>query len=469
MLRPDGQLRPSNDHDRITNRTLAVAVVIVASLIVLAPEAEATVTSLVTSGVLTVTSDDDADRITVGCSASGSLRVNGAQPDSGSVVCSVITSIVVNAGGGADLIFLQRVTEVSFTAIQQVSVEAGDGNDEVLASGVLDSVSVGAGRDYVEASMIQGDTVDGGDGSDTLRTDVESDVIVSNEALTFPAGAVPLTSVETVWIDATDGPETIDAHLYTGSLIVSSGGGDDRVIGGSGQNDVNSGAGDDEVTGGPASDFISAGDGDDTISGGTGGNQLKAGEGNDVVDGGPDGDSIVTGDGNDVARGHGGGDLFASAPGRDQLMGGAGNDNFSLFTPESVGSGTSFVGGSGKDSLKAQNLGRRTTLSDSTIESVIGDAQIRSIELTLLYASESETRPLRIDAHGFSGEVGIVGGYNDDLIIGGLGNDDLFGYQGDDTILGGPGNDRLDGDEGSDRCDGGPDRDRLVHCETRQN
>ena len=316
------------------------------------PEAEATVTSLVSSGVLTVTSDDSGDRITVGCSATGSLRVNGAEPDAGSVNCSVITSIVVSAGGGSDLILLQRITEVSFTALRQVSVGAGDG--------------------------------------------------------------------------------------------------------------------DDEVTGGPGKDSISTGDGDDTIYGGTGANQLKAGDGNDLVDGGPDVDYIVTGEGNDVARGQGGGDFFVSAPGHDQLRGGSGNDTFSLFTPEAVGSGTSFEGGSGRDSLKVQNLGRRTTLSDSIIGSVVGDTRIKSIELALLTVTEA-SQPLRIDAHDFSGEVGIVGGYYDDLIIGGSGDDDLSGYQGDDTILGGPGNDRVDGNQGSDRCDGGPGKDRLVQCETRQN
>ena len=360
MLHPDGPLRRSQ-HGRPRGRTITPAAVLIASFIVFAPPAEARVTSSVSGGVLTVTSDEHGNRITVRCSESGSVLVNRTGPDSGSVNCSAITSIVVNAGGGADVIFLQKATVVSFPTLQLVSVDLGDGDDEVRASGVLDSISAGAGDDFVQASLIHGDTVAGGDGIDRLRTDIETDVIVSDDALTFPTDTILLDSLESVWIDGTDEPETIDAQGYTGSLVVSSAGGDDHVTGGSGRNVLRSGDGDDEVIGGPGRDGLSAGDGDDTIAGGAGRNTVKAGAGSDVVDGGPDGDYITTGEGNDIARGHGGGDAFLNVQGGDQLIGGAGNDRFQVFIPETVRSATSFEGGSGKDSLQVQNLLRRTT------------------------------------------------------------------------------------------------------------
>jgi Ca2+-binding RTX toxin-like protein len=470
MVNAEGPLPQESHQGRPRHRNLVPALLILASLLLLGSPAEATVTSSVTGGVLTVTSDDHGDQIKVRCSESGSVLVNRTGPDSGSVNCSAITSIVVNAGGGADVILLQKVTEVAFSALQLVSVDSGDGGDEVRASGVLDSISAGAGDDFVQASLIHGDTVAGGDGIDRLRTDVDSDVIVSDDALTFPADAILLDSLESVWIDGTDGSQTIDAQLYTGSLIVSSGGGDDRVIGGSGTNDLRSGDGNDEVIGGPGKDRLSTGDGDDTIAGGAGGNTLKAGAGSDVINGGPDNDEILTGEGADVARGHGGGDAFLNVQGRDRLIGGAGNDLFSVFIPETVRSATSFLGGAGKDSLRATHLMRRTVLTDSSIEFVLGGGQIKSVELAFLYASdESQSYPYLIDAQGFSGDVVIGGGPEDDIIIGGSGNDDLFGWLGDDTILGGSGYDHLGGSEGSDRCDGGPGGDRLVHCETRQN
>lgn len=50
----------------------------------------------------------------------------------------------------------------------------------------------------------------------------------------------------------------------------------------------------------------------------------------------------------------------------------------------------------------------------------------------------------------------------DDILNGGPGNDELYGFDGDDTLNGGPGNDILFGDKGIDTLNGGSGNDLLV-------
>jgi Ca2+-binding RTX toxin-like protein len=46
--------------------------------------------------------------------------------------------------------------------------------------------------------------------------------------------------------------------------------------------------------------------------------------------------------------------------------------------------------------------------------------------------------------------IGLIatGGDGDDVLVGGAGNDSLFGNDGDDVLIGGPGFDLLDGGSG---------------------
>ena len=63
--------------------------------------------------------------------------------------------------------------------------------------------------------------------------------------------------------------------------------------------------------------------------------------------------------------------------------------------------------------------------------------------------------------HGLGGNDIIVGGIANDLLYGDDGNDTMYGYEGDDILIGGTGNDNLSGDEGDDQLDGDSGNDVL--------
>jgi Ca2+-binding RTX toxin-like protein len=87
---------------------------------------------------------------------------------------------------------------------------------------------------------------------------------------------------------------------------------------------LHGGAGDDRLVGGDGNDRLHGGAGDDRLVGGDGNDRLSGGAGDDVMDGGA---------GNDLAFGGAGDDLYAfgSGDGSDQFSGGSGwTDTISL-------------------------------------------------------------------------------------------------------------------------------------------
>jgi Ca2+-binding RTX toxin-like protein len=447
---------------RRSTGAVALSGALLASLTVFVPGAAAVVTSSFSTGVLTVTSDDQGDEIVVRCSGGGFVRVNGARPDTGLVACTDVTSIVVEGAGGADDIRLQQVNDVIFTALVSASIDGGEGNDVVRASEVADSITAGDGDDEVLATPADGDSVDGGAGRDVLSTDIASDVAISDDAFTFGTDEIAVTSVEDLEVASSDAPETIDARTYSGTLELRTHDGDDVVFGGNTRNHISTGPGDDEITGGEGRDVISSGEGNDEVSAGSGWNDIRADKGDDIVVGGPDRDFIRGGPGGDTISGLEGNDNFEDGDGSDRIIAGAGNDSFSLHDS---GRGNEFVGGPGRDAIRAQWVSG-ATLSDSRIHTLGRSASLRSIESAFISLIDNAD-PVNIDAGGFEGDTELIGNFGANSLLGGTARDRIYGGSGDDRLVGGEGADRLDGAEGTDTCDGGPGNDRQVHCEFR--
>jgi Ca2+-binding RTX toxin-like protein len=63
---------------------------------------------------------------------------------------------------------------------------------------------------------------------------------------------------------------------------------------------------------------------------------------------------------------------------------------------------------------------------------------------------------------GGRGNDRLFGGAGNDTVLGGRGNDRLFGAPGNDVIFGGPGNDRIDPGSGRDHVSAGPGNDRVL-------
>jgi Ca2+-binding RTX toxin-like protein len=133
-----------------------------------------TVTTIFNAGALTVTSDA-ADDITIATDTSGNVTVNGNSDPTGNGAfsASTVTSIGVTGGAGDNAIDLAGVTTAAFTSLTSVSVDGGDGNDEIGGSEFDDSLNGGAGDDQI-AGRGGDDTLIGGTGADNLIGDDET-------------------------------------------------------------------------------------------------------------------------------------------------------------------------------------------------------------------------------------------------------------------------------------------------------
>jgi Ca2+-binding RTX toxin-like protein len=246
----------------------------------------------------------------------------------------------------------------------------GDGDDRIL----------------VDNDDLYGDTIVGGDGTDTianrssrstpdpnydLRFDADTaiigvEVIDGSPSSTYAmnlrldgAGSFDLSSVTTIVdvaqilgdADAQDVDlnallSSVDIDLGGGADAVVLGDGDDTVAGGTGADTILGGGGADEIDGGDGDDSLDGGEGDDlilfrdgadTVHGGAGddyiddtigtqhgafANLLDGGEGADTIYGGGGGDTLIGGDGADRLQGEAGADTLEGGAGDDRIIGG---------------------------------------------------------------------------------------------------------------------------------------------------
>lgn len=179
------------------------------------------------------------------------------------------------------------------------------------------------------------------------------------------------------------------------------GGGDDGLIGSSGQDYADLGQGNDHAAMGAGNDIVEAQDGNDTVLGENGNDLALGGAGDDWLDGGLQNDSLagdegddwlIGGSGTDILAGGAGNDVisgFASlggatgsmtaADGADQLFGGTGDDRLIL------GRGDSATGGTGADRFEMD-----ARWHDGTSAFLITDYQKSQDTLVLHYAPETD-------------------------------------------------------------------------------
>ena len=266
----------------------------------LAPTASAAVTSTFdgTAKLLTITSDGAGDTIAVTCPAAA-LLVNGAAPPSGALPCSGSNSagkLRLVGNGGVDTLDVSGVDEL---ALGEVTLEGGDGDDELRGAALLsngyivtllggagadaitvnssDVVDGGAGDDRIVGPAQQGGTVTGGADTDTFAYALPPDSPVSftftllDTGMTVGAAGVPNTqtvpwaSIEVA--DLTLGPaaETVDGSAFSGSAQVAAGAGADTLTGTSAADTLDGGAGNDFIEGGGGADVYRGGAGLDLL------------------------------------------------------------------------------------------------------------------------------------------------------------------------------------------------------------
>jgi len=434
--------------------------------------------------------------------------------DIDNAVVATNTTFTVNGGGGNVL------------GLENLTVVGSDGDDTIDASAtsIFNSLSGGAGDDWIAPGTGLADVLDGGGGvSDQLSYGTRTGCIFISK-IGATAGADNNCDG-----DNADAGEEVDAH--TGFEIFESGSGNDTLIGFAGAplDTFIPGDGDDDITCGDAGDTLdwssssagmtidvpngtATGQGadefttcaafvgspfDDVLI--TDGSAPGAGvltfsglAGTDTVDASADTSAGVTinldtldpdpaddledaiggtGDdlliGNDLRNrllGGDGNDTLTGAGGNDLLIGGAGNDT---YTGGAGADRVSFIGSPNGVNVDL-SLGFATGEGDDSfgdiVEIVVG-SQFNDHLTGGPFAGGGTVNFLLVGRRGND----VLTGFNgNDTLKGGAGNDILRGVGGDDTLRGANGNDRLFGGSGTDVGNGGKGRDTCRGVEIRR-
>ncbi|MBI2919206.1 MAG: calcium-binding protein, partial [Chloroflexi bacterium] len=309
--------------------------------------------------------------------------------------------VVTLTGTGGTVTVTINGKSQTFSGVQRIEINGGEGNDTITRGSPLDVPVVldgGPGDDILGGGDAD-DIIRGGPGNDTIRGWGGADLLVGNEGNdTIYGGCDPTETC------ASDGGDTIYGDNENGT-----GSGADTLSGGLGNDVIHGGGGDDTIVGDDGDDTLNGNAGNDTINGGAGVDTIHGHDGNDVLHGNAGNDVIYGDDGNDTITGDEDDDTLYGNDGDDNIHGNAGND--------------AIDGGHGDDTL-------------------FGDEDDDNIQ-------------------GGSGNDKIYGGGGNDTLDGGSGNDEIEGQDGDDTIYGGLGVDKLKGGAGKDTIYGGPDNDEL--------
>ena len=393
----------------------------------------------------------------------------------------------LRGGGGND-------TLLGGAQIDWLRGETGD--DEIRGGGGGDRITGGAGNDRLfgdagddhfafagdwvnnQITSSGADTVDGGDGSDTLGFDGAQSAVRVDLAAGTASGGSP------------DGAGTISV---TGIENVFGSGYADRITGNAAANVLTGNAGDDTLFGGGGDDtiWVAGGygyggatqaygqDGNDVITGGYGADRLEGGAGNDSLDGFYGRDTLSGGAGQDTLLGYGDRDtfLFDVAPGLanadvvNEFMSGEDTLLLDLLAMPQLGAGGRLGATDGRFHAAAGANGGHDADDRIVYNTSTGqlwyDADGSGSASAQLIATLSGARPLAatdIAVYNASAPFGqqIDGTAFSDTLIGGGGSDTINGLEGDDYLATGGGNDRLDGGSGYDRLHSGAGNDTLV-------
>lgn len=304
-----------------------------------------------------------------------------------------------------------NLTDAVTTAATQIGdVDGGeigtDQSDDFTGSARGDAYDGLAGDDIIHGGD-GNDRLIGNTGNDELYGEADDDILDggpggdildggSGEDTATYASSAAFVSINLKAGTASGGDATGDT-LFGIEHLIGSGFGD-TLLGGTGNNTIAGGGGNDVITGDAGSDTLFGGDGNDEIEGGNASDTLFGGDGNDTLDGG---------NGTDISWGGNGDDTFVGSTGADEFFGGAGSDTADY----------SAVFQSLDIDLTA-GIAKRGSSTDGlhSIENVLG-------------GSDDDT------IIGNAADNALDGGADDDRLIGRAGSDELTGGTGNDTLV----------------------------------
>ena len=142
--------------------------------------------------------------------------------------------------------------------------------------------------------------------------------------------SLPLASVRGIIITGQGGNDSIDASKLSIPVTITTGSGNDSILGSKAADSISSGDGNDTILSGKGNDTLLAGNGNSYIDGGAGDDIITAGSGANTIHGGAGNDLIAAGTGSsdqpNILYGDAGNDTLTGGSGNDSLYGGAGND-----------------------------------------------------------------------------------------------------------------------------------------------
>lgn len=234
---------------------------------------------------------------------------------------------LILAGAGADTVNGRQGGDVLFGNRGADDVNGGQGNDILVWTNGdgSDDMDGGAGTDtlVVEGNDNAGERFQLGidDGGalferitpNPFQLDLDRIEEVDLQSLggddRFTVEDLSGTTIARVSFRGGDGNDWLDAQGATTPLVAEGEDGNDRLTGGSGDDQLHGDDGNDTLRGNGGDDWLVGGDGDDTLNGGAGRDVLEGGDGDDRLTGGGGRDAFVVGraEGDDTIQGFAGG------------------------------------------------------------------------------------------------------------------------------------------------------------------
>jgi Ca2+-binding RTX toxin-like protein len=359
----------------------------------------------------------------------------------------------LSGGAGENTISGQDGNDRITSALGQGNdlIDGGAGNDTLLFNGfgtddaILEvfgrdgNVILTSGGQTVSASGVEDFTVVAGDGNDEIAI-----------------GALDGSGIQAFTIAAGAGNDVVNGGFADTALLVTGGAGSDSITGGSGNDGLFGGIGNDVLDGGAGNDRLDGGDGDDlllwyatgeAVGGSFGGGTGSVSSYSEINSGD---DVFLGGDGDDTLE------LFGSGFAASEI-------SFHLYSDlvfEVAGDGNLHIGVAADGGSFAE-----VGMVASSVESVIFQAGTSNTEVVIedglegsgvafvgFYGGDGDdifdggdraAGSFRVAAHGGNGSDELIGSAGDDVLDGGAGNDLLISTlgHGNDVLLGGDGND----------------------------
>ena len=401
--------------------------------------------------ILNPISNSTPNTLVTGTDHKDSISNTGENPG------DVVDNVTINAGKGNDYIY---------SGGWNVSINGGEGDDTVINdNGKNVTVEGGKGNDLISLTSDAADglptnnliTYNVGDGNDSIygfgaddtlkisggsysKETIDNNLIlkVGEETITL-FDAASLSSVNI------DGKEEIPSTLLTINDTIQSPVTVDssvKMIDASSRKnavDITGNALDNSIVGGKGADTLNGADGNDTLTGGKGKDIFVYSAGNDVITDYAKGDKISIGATITSSSLNGSDAVFTIG---DNTLTVTNGKSKNIVFKDSDGKERTIIGGA---FLINNSANAKMTLESSA---EIGDASERTKKINLVGNDNNNT------ILGGSSNDTIKGGKGKDSVLGNAGNDKLYGQDDDDILEGGAGKDSLYGDKGNDKLYG---------------